>query len=355
MILGSLSRSQSRESEDKYIDLIDSPAVDAAQYLSDKFEINILLSDTVKNKVITGRLPLIEVKPSLNAFAWLLNCEYNFKDEIYYFGGKSIVYQIKPSNGLNEEIKSNFGDTVSTVNDKIIIRGNENEVQNISDTVDKLSVLNSLDAWIYITQVTYIKGEQVGVNAQPNIKGGSLSYNDLKSHSVTPDKLFGDPKIDIQVKNDFQVTDRKVLIDSALGCISGKFTEVVVGKQEDRAIYSAVPAGGQTSQFVSGYKSYSSGLNLKIKPFKTADGWMIISFIENSTQDTSLSKTLVQLNSNIVVQSGAVVLLGQINVDSNQKKRSGILYKLDWPWISWLLPDEVSQEKTDIFIVLGVK
>ena len=341
--------------DDKFIDLVDSPAVEVAEFITSKYGIYLLLSDLLKVKMVSGRIPLEDLKSSLNAFSWLLNCEYNFKDNIYYFGGKSIVYEIKSSNGLNDEIKSNFSDSVACVLDKFIIKGNENEVKNISDTVNKLSELHALSCWIYICQYTYKKGENIGVNAQPNIKGGSLSYDDMKNHTISADKLFGDPKIDFTVKNDFEVLDKKILIDTSLGCISGKKTEIIVGKQEDRQIYTAAPAGGQTSQFVSNYQSNTSGLSFKLTPYKTDKGWVINSFVENSVQDTNLIKTLVQLTSTNICNSGDVVIIGKINVKTNQEKKSGILYKMGWNFLDWILPADKSEDITDIVIVLGIQ
>lgn len=322
-----------------------------ASYISDFFQVNIIISDELKNKLMNAKIKTKSLNSVLNTFAWLINCDYVYKDNCYFFGGKSITYNVLPSNGYTDAIRSNFPDSISVIDDKFIVKGSEKDVKNITETLKHITERETLNCWIYIVQLTTLRQKNVGANIQPTIRAKPISFDMLKNQTVTFDKIFGESTIEFSIKNEFKVTKTDILINSSLNCMSGQTSVINQGKQQDRPIYTSAPAGGQTSNFVSGYQSYYSGLILKLTPFKCKDHWIIQTDLEHSRFDSELVKTLVKINSNVIVKDDKSVFLGIINTDSSIKSKGGILS--GFAFMDWMTPTQDEYEITQIYVYLA--
>lgn len=131
-------------------------AHEMAAVLSDKYHKTILLSEDLREKVLYCTLYLADdISKVLDVFAWQLGTEWLERDNVVYIGGKAIKYDSMPNAGMADQLKANFGESVSVIGDKMVLKGSEREIKQISEAAKKVLDRNSIEVWVYAFEYSH--------------------------------------------------------------------------------------------------------------------------------------------------------------------------------------------------------
>ncbi|OGV40145.1 MAG: hypothetical protein A2X48_20285 [Lentisphaerae bacterium GWF2_49_21] len=353
-LLVSVSNAATSElSENEYF-FDDVLASEVLQVIAEDYGINIVVSEEFKTKKLNLRIKTDSLEKLLKTLSWILNCDYVVKDDIYFFGGKTIVYDVRETFGI-KDISKQFGDKTDTVGDKVVIHGNEREVKNVSEAIDLVKKMNACEVYFYIFQVSFDKGKNFGIGVNPTIKMKDLDFDTFKGGKFDVKDFFEGSKVSFDVKTDFSVRDFKEIYNNTLSCVSGKKSNITLGFSEDREIFDAVPVGGQSSIYKTGYNQFQTGLKIDVEPFFDSKEkiWNVEFKLENSVQKGSNQKDIVSMNSTLITKNEATTCLASINLDKQEKKKSGFLNAFEF--FQWFMPSDDSEKKITMYVIVSVK
>ena len=343
MLMASVSRSDTLDLSNEYF-FEDVPAYECLQIIAEDHGINIIVSEDYKARKVNLRIKTESLEKLLKTIAWILNCDYIIKDDIYYFGGKTIVYDVRETFGI-KDISKQFGDKTDTVGDKIVIKGNEREVKNVSEAIDLIKKIHACEVYFYIFQVSFDKGQNFGIGVNPTLKMKDIDFETFKGGKFDVKDFFEGSKVSFDVKTDFSVKDFKEIYNNTLSCVSGKKSNITLGFSEDREIFDAVPVGGQSSIYKTGYSQFQTGLKIDVEPFYDSKDkvWNVGFKLENSVQKGSNQKGIVLMDSTLITKDEATTCLASINLDKQEKKKSGFLNAFSF--FQWFMPSDDSEKK----------
>jgi hypothetical protein len=326
-------------------------AYQMAEYLSDKFSVNIILSDNLKEKELHGRLTVKDIKSALNSFAWMLNTDYIFKDEIYYFGGKNTVYEVIQSAGINSEVEENFKDQVSVVGDKIVIKGSERDVKNVKDTMQSLTSQNCVDLWLTVIEYTFEINKEIGLSIEPNIVIDGFTFEDLKGGNVDWASLTDQSSVSASYKKDFKVKKVRQIINTSITCISGKQSKLNVGSEKQLEVFSA-SENFDSVQYKTNYITYSTGFILEFTPYLTNSEWILKTSLEKSSESGELQKNITSLQTSSLINNSQARVITQVNSSDDQKEKSGFLSMFSI--FDWLTPSDKKLYRQKIVVICAL-
>jgi len=331
-------------------------AHEMAAVLSDKYHMTILLSEDLREKQLFCTLYLADdLAKVLDVFSWQLGTEWLEKDNVIYIGGKLQKYEAMPSAGLSDQLKVNFGEAVSTIGDKMVMKGTEREIRQISEVAKTVMSRNTVEVWLYAFEYSHDVIGNWGMTIKPHLEGSKITYEQFVDKKVTIDQFFDKSYIEAEYKTEFEDLEAKVVIDTSLTLLSGRNTKIVAGTQEDRQIYTAIPNTGQGQQFITSYQSYYFGLSIDLTAFEADDAWYIETYLENSVEKSQLVKNLTNLKTyaKIGKEKGQdLCVLASLDQFIDRKENAGIFNAIKC--LRWFLPEQKEKRIKTLVVLMAV-
>ena len=331
-------------------------AHEMAAVLSDKYHKTILLSEDLREKQLFCTLYLADdLAKVLDVFSWQLGTEWLEKDNVIYMGGKLQKYEAMPSAGLSDQLKANFGEAVSTIGDKMVMKGTEREIKQISEVAKTVMSRNTVEVWLYAFEYSHDVIGNWGMTIKPHLEGSKITYEQFVDKKVTIDQFFDKSYIEAEYKTEFEDLEAKVVIDTSLTLLSGRNTKIVAGTQEDRQIYTAIPNTGQGQQFITSYQSYYFGLSIDLTAFEADDAWYIETYLENSVEKSQLVKNLTNLKTyaKIGKEKGKdLCVLASLDQFIDRKENAGIFNAIKC--LRWFLPEQKEKRIKTLVVLMAV-
>lgn len=292
-----------------------------------------------------------DFQKSLNQLCWLLGSNYQFKDDIYYIGGTKHILRSINHNGLSDSLIQAFNDQVFKVGDKLLIKGDEDDVNRIYDGIRSVISRDYVNVWLYVVEYSHNINSNVSLDFTAHIEGQGFSFDDFKNGQTHLEDFFLDKaasNFKLDYNNDYSDVESNVLINTSVGILSGEVTQFHVGSQDDREIYTRDKGG---DVFVSGYESFDYGLELEMEGIQSVDGWIIRSKVVDSRQTAKLSRDSIQYKSLTKIKRGETRVLATLDSKQTIKSKSGFLYSI--PFLNKLLPSGNQVKKKRVYFILS--
>lgn len=309
--------------------------------ISSYFNVNILVFDDIKDKVIYGDIRGVSLVQVLDSISWYCGVEYVERDGIYYVGSNTKTILVLPLSGLKDKVETIFQDVqVHTINDKMLIYGTERDVARVKSVYEDLVRQYYCIVHLYAIEFVYDKNLTIGIDLEQSVKY-VFSWENLLENSYNP---FQSLAVSLYASLEADADQLRVrsVIDTDIGMLSGEKVRIQMGQEEDRPVYTQSEYGNQV---VSGYSTQMTGLLIDLSASFDQKDWILDFQIENSDAQSSVVKTITKITSKIRLnQQNQVALLAKLDLSSIRESYSkGIPFLCDIPWLGYLF--RVSSER----------
>ena len=322
--------------------------------ISAYFNVNILVFDDIKDKVIFGDIRGVSLVQVLDSISWYCGVEYVERDGIYYVGSNTKTILVLPLSGLKDKVETIFQDVqVHTINDKMLIYGTERDVARVKAVYEDLVRQYYCIVHLYAVELAYDKNLTIGFDLDQSVKY-VFSWENLLENSYNP---FQSLAVSLYASLEADADQLRVrsVIDTDIGMLSGENVRIQMGQEEDRPVYTQSEYGNQV---VSGYSTQITGLIIDLTASFDQKDWILNFQIENSDARSSVVKTLTKITSKVRLnEQNQVVLLAKLDLSTVTESYSkGIPFLCDIPWLGYLF--RVSREREydrQIYFVVYLK
>jgi hypothetical protein len=281
-----------------------------------------------------------------------LNTSYIEKEDAILFGGlsKATVVTDVP---INDDLQKSFNDVkMSVVNSKMIITGEQQQIENIESSLKKVYDLEYAECWLLGSQVTYDADIQLGIDWQ-RVLTYAASWENLIKGQFNPLQMMALSLV-ANAKAQLDSKDLKQIINTSVSFQSGREAKFQDGEQVQLLQYSTSDQG---TRVTSGYIQQNAGIILKVTGFKYLDYWVFNVDIEKSTLITATDKSIITLQNRVRVRPGESVILGSIDeVNHTETITNGIPILSEIPVIKYLFSiNEDRRVNRKIVFILTMK
>lgn len=312
-----------------------------ASEVSRYFDVNIIVYDDIKEKLISIEFVELPLNKCLETLAWSVGVEYVCKEGIYFLGGNADNVEIMESTGINPEVAKIFSNKVSCVDDKLVVVGTEREVKRISDGIKKLQNKTSCLVKVSGYEITDDMIRKLGIDIDKAIKY-SVSWESMLANQFNPLQMAV-VSVAMSVQAEQNGEKMKQILNSYVGILSGRESKIQIGESVDRPIYTISQYGVQN---VSGFSNQQTGLQVTIGGYSSqADEWAFNIFIENSTYQSDTKKNLFNVRNSVLLKKGETCLVGRIvkGIEKIQVTK-GIPYLCDIPYLGYLFSVRTTED-----------
>lgn len=324
------------------------PVSEFQTIMSDTFKIKIFFSKSLISEKITVNFQDSTLKDVLDSLCWMFSSDYILKDDIYYFGSGRDFSIIRSNFGISPTLlEGAFSGKIKTIEDKIIISGNEKDVKKIDESITSLVKRDFSKFHIRGIDISKRFFMELGFDIEQSIKY-SLTWDSLLKHQMNP-FVAGAIAIYASLKENETNGAYKNIIDTDIYCVSGIESTLNIGLQVDRQLYTSSVEQG--TKVTSGFNTQQTGIIIKLTAYKNNDSWFVKTSLEDSTFINDFSKSVVSTINNIIIDDGKEIIFTHYSKRKNQEDQSkGIPWISRIPWLGYLfaVKDE-SYENRDIY------
>lgn len=334
-----LSGSNLQISSDFFLEAEELELYKVAQELSLFFHKNVMVYPDCKNLKISCNIKDCDFDKALSLISWCAGIDYYEREGVYYLGGNKDYIEVIDNIGMGDGIEDVFGDAVKIVEDKIIVKGTEKEVNRIVKALKEVQNRDRVTVRIWGYEITTDKMLELGIDIDKAIEY-SFSWQGLASYSYNPIQNWV-MSLNASLEFDSSQDDLRMVLDTLVTSIPGKQQGFTVGEAIDRELYT-VTNEGTTLQ--SGYQTLQTGYILNMTAYKSGQDWQFAVSVENSVEQTEKRRNKLQLTNTIFLQGRQPALVGRLikNSESVQYKK-GIPFLCDVPYFGYLF--RVSTER----------
>ena len=156
-----------------------------AQELSLFFHKNVMVYPDCKNLKISCNIKDCDFDKALSLISWCAGIDYYEREGVYYLGGNKDYIEVIDNIGMGDGIEDVFGDAVKIVEDKIIVKGTEKEVNRIVKALKEVQNRDRVTVRIWGYEITTDKMLELGIDIDKAIEY-SFSWQGLASYSYNP-------------------------------------------------------------------------------------------------------------------------------------------------------------------------
>lgn len=319
--------------------------------IASHFGCTLLVSSEIKNKEVTGNINGHTLETSLESLCWLVDTTYRIEDGIYYIGGSVDKINVLDSAGLGLEITRAFT-SVRMVGDKVVVSGNESEVNRISKAITSSIDRDYLNAEIQIVQYQYNVNNDFMFNLDTVVQGKTISFSELGTGSESWRFLFDSKSSSVgaSLNTIYDDIETNVKLNTKIGLLSGHETQFHVGTTEERPIFKKVT--DIADEFITQYRNFESGIEVSLLAYRSGDNWILTTDINNSVYTGSLIKDQTRVNNSLKIKRGESFILADFNKTISEEIKDGWIYKI--PYLKDYLPAGKKDIKQKIVVVLTV-
>jgi len=321
--------------------------------VSEHFGIYIVCSDSFKGREISYNIDCNDFKLILDQLSWQLSTSYEIRGGVVYFGGRNSSISVVPSSVNIKGVEKIFDNKAYSIDDKIVIRGDEEEVNRISKSINEINQKKYCKIFFKIFQVSYDDSIILGLDIKKAITY-SASWENLINSQFNPIQALA---MSFAVNTEFTENTVKsnTLFDSLIYAESGNPSSIRISLVEDKQIYSV--SGQSGLNYVSGYNKKETGLILDFTPY-VFDSYCAIDIdVEKSEPSGTETKNQVKLNQKIKLKNHESVIACSIKEKSEKITiEKGIPYLCRIPVVGRLFGhNEDRTYNRDIYILISVE
>lgn len=350
--LSSVILSASEDSEKFYLEADNQSVPSICADIGLFFKRRVICSNAFQDKKVSLTVESDNIKEILDALAFAMNTSFVEKDGAIFFGGlaKSTVVTDIP---VNDDMQKAFeGVKMTVVNSKMIINGEQQQIESIQDKLKQVYDLDFAECWLFACQVTYDEDMQLGIDWQ-RVLTYTASWENMLKGQFNPAQMLA-LSVVANAKAQLDFKNQKVLLNTCVTFQSGREAQFQDGQQVQLLQYTTSDQG---TRVTSGYVQQNAGTILKITGFKYLDHWVFDCNIEKSVLLTATDKTITTLKNRVKLRRGESVLLGSLDENGvTETVVNGVPFLSSIPIIKYLFC--ISEDKRvnrKIFFILTMK
>lgn len=265
-------------------------ASDLAEVIAQRFGVSVLIASDKGRTPVHGVLQDADLRACLDALAYWCGTRWRVEGGLIFVGGGSVeTVAAVPRGLLQDELQRTFGSDVSSVGDKIVVRGEAERVSQITRTLAEVGQVSTRRVRLYAAlmtdrQIAAANRWLSSVEAAGRVAVGAAQAS---AEAEVEQRVEWDGGVTIEAL--LRLVDdggkASVVSDLDLTLVSGRKIVVESGEVDEREVSTDVATGGTGSnqaRFRTGFDRRTIGLQVEIEAAEVQGRWILHTVVKDS-------------------------------------------------------------------------